>query len=260
MAKTISDHLHDKANWDAMFPWDKLHLPKTTDDIDYIKTAAENLIKKQIGRESEKCLKKNDGKGFRQKILDDVIYQELMIEQKKSQFMKIMQKWGIKDDKSKAEENETEQLNHESAGDMPFGKGTVAAVAITAPLWFPIALVAGLIAIPSGLVFIAIRNKIKKEKYKENPKTFMNNWAAEFLNTYGEKNVCVWLNMTQFETLEQKLDETDQETKAFVKSCTTLLSNLESDTRSNESICRKYAPKLAQCRSLLGKLANLYTN
>jgi len=249
----IHEHIHDETNREKMFPWKTETLPDKGVDLDEIRAEAHRLFQKLIGEELIRCLQLHGVQkiqagliGKLQREIDGIRKAEFGLEQL------LQEPENIDDTDFDFLDDTMLPLNND---DDELSKGAIAVIVISSPVWFPLALVGGLIGIPVALAVFAIKDKIQVSNYKRNKEKYLNNWSSEYLGNYTEGALNTWLTETVFGIFYQKLKQLfDEELPQAIVGCRKLFDNLQNEMRSAETIRERYQPKLFECNRILADL------
>jgi len=249
----INEHIHDKTNRETMFPWKTETLPDRGDDLDEIKAEARRLFQKLIGEELNRCLQLYGVQSIQEGLMKKLQRETDGIRKAQFGLEQLLQEPETMDDRDPESIDDIILLLN--IDDDELNKGAIAVIAISSPVWFPLALVGGLIGIPVALTVFAIKDKIQVDNYKRNKEKYLNKWWSEVLDSHTEASLNIWLNEKVFGAFFKQLHKLfDEKLPQTIIGCRKLFDNLQNDMRSAELIRERYQPKLVECNRILADL------
>ncbi|KAK3108483.1 hypothetical protein FSP39_008913 [Pinctada imbricata] len=132
------------------------------------------------------------------------------------------------------------------------------ALVLSAPLWLPLVISAGVIALPVAVGLIvkeALEEKKKLTHFKENKMSQMMRWAEEVLENFTQDFIFQVLKTDYLKSFcEQLEDVCENIIPKQIKADEQLMSNIIEDMRDSETIKKQYQPLEKQCRQVIGEL------
>jgi hypothetical protein len=138
--------------------------------------------------------------------------------------------------------------------DQVFTRRAKIVLAVSSPLWLPLAIGAGIIAVPIVFGMVALQS-VTAVHYRSNKLKYIMDWRDMVLDTYSQTMIYKLMEDTYLSDFNKKV-------KFFCKNVIPrqitadekLINNIKDDIRSSCEIREQYQPLKTSCKCMLGKL------
>ncbi|XP_052092249.1 uncharacterized protein LOC127728682 [Mytilus californianus] len=254
ISEKLHDHIKSKETVSRIFMWSIHELPEYS-QFDEIEYKARQMIIGRINDEIREWCQRDEISNFT-KDLSDMFYTECkLIEEERQKINEVLFGEELSLGKGLQTQHET---NKDDTHAPLFTKQEKIVLAVSSPLWLPLIVGAGIIALPFGAAAglkAIVQEKIKIKDYKTNKLKFMMDWSNEVLNEYNKFAIYKIISETylkDFHKSVKRVCETaiPQQIEADEK----YISNIKNDIRSSSLIRKQYKPLEYLCKAILGKL------
>ena len=132
------------------------------------------------------------------------------------------------------------------------------AIGLTSPIWFPVALVGGILSLPV-LGGIAVKNLIKratiKKQFKDDKKTYISKKSSEFLNEHVSEDSLRPFVIAKFDIVRINLVEMKQNFAKLIDADMLVLLQVMGQGLSLYNAVEHYTPINADCQIVRGELS-----
>ena len=132
------------------------------------------------------------------------------------------------------------------------------ALVLFSPLWLPLVLGAGVIALPVALGLLikdTVTEKQKLKHFKQNKLSHMLKWAEDVLENFSPDSIFQVLKSDYLKSFTEQLEDVCENIiPKQIQADEKLMSNIMSDMRDSDTIKNQYQPLEKRCKEITGQL------
>ncbi|XP_063422764.1 uncharacterized protein LOC134707154 [Mytilus trossulus] len=254
ISEKLHDHLKSKETASRIFMWSLNELPEYS-QFDEIADKARKMIIERISDETREWCQRDEISNFT-KDLYDMFYTECrIIEEERQKINEVL--FGDELSLGKGLQTQHEPNKEETHAPL-FTKQEKVVLAVSSPLWLPLIVGAGIIALPFGAAAglkAVIQEKIKIREYKANKLKFMMEWSNEVLNEYNKDAIYKIISETYLKDFHKSVERVCETAIPLqIEADEKYISNIKNDIRSSNLIRKQYKPLEYLCKAILGKI------
>jgi hypothetical protein len=252
----LNKHLNSKETKGRIFLWSIPKLPNGA-DIEVIEYKAKEMIIKRINEETREWCNKEDVNNITQELSDLFRSECKLIDAQCDEINKTLLDIRMPLDLDFSQPNSTSHdplfTNHEKI-----------VLAVTSPLWLPLVIGAGLIALPFGVV-VGVKDLVQQTKklndYNSNKLKYMMDWSDMVLDKYSKDTIYKLMEDTYLNDFNMKVQFVCENViPRQIAADEKFINNIKDDIRSSCEIRKQYQPLENSCKCMLGKLLLIYMN
>jgi hypothetical protein len=253
----LNKHLNSKETKGRIFLWSIPELPNGA-DIEVIEYKAKEMIIKRINEETKEWRNKEDVNNITQELSDLFRSECNLIDAQCDEINKTFLDIRMPLDEHLLACSEPNLTSH----DPLFTKHEKIVLAVTSPLWIPFVSVAGLIALPFGVV-VGVKDLVQQTKkmndYNSNKLKYMMDWSDMVLDKCSQNTIYKLMEDTYLNDFNMKVKFVCENViPRQIAADEKFINNFKDDIRSSCEIREKYQPLETSCKYMLGKLLLIY--
>ncbi|CAC5382694.1 unnamed protein product [Mytilus coruscus] len=244
-------HLTSKKTSARIFLWSIPDLP-TDSDFQIIEYKAKKMILDRINSETREWCTKENVNNLTQELCHLFKAECKLIDEQCEEINRILLDINTPLEEGVSDKDEGIELMNDGT---LFTTQNKIILAITAPLWFPLALAVGLIAIPIMTIKNTIEQTKKINDYKSNKLKYMMDWSMNVLRTFNKQAIFRLMEETYLKDFNIKVSFVCENVFPLqIKADEQFVSHIKNDIRSSLEIRKQYQPLELSCKSIMGKL------
>lgn len=153
-------------------------------------------------------------------------------------------------------------ISNPISDDLELTNGEKIVLAVTSPLWLPLVIGAGLIALPFG-VAVGVKDLVQQTKkindYNSNKLKYMMDWSDMVLDKYSQNMIYKLMEDTYLNDFNMKVKFVCENViPKQIAADEKFIDNMKNDMRTSCEIRKQYQPLETSCKYMLGKLLLIY--
>jgi len=257
ISNQLDEHLNSKETKGRIFLWSIPELPNGA-DIEVIEYKAKDMIIKRINEETREWCNKNDVNNITQELSDLFKRECKLIDAQCDEINKTLLDIRMPLDEHLHDFSEPNPTSH----DPLFTKHEKIVLAVTSPLWLPLVIGAGLIALPFGVV-VGVKDLVQQTKkmndYNSNKLKYMMDWSDMVLDKYSQNTIYKLMEDTYLNDFNMKVKFVCENViPNQIAADEKFINNIKDEMRSSCEIREQYQPLEKSCKCMLGKLLLIY--
>jgi hypothetical protein len=240
-----------------IFCWSIAELPNG-DNMEVIEYKAKDMIFKRINEETRKWCNKKYVNNITQDLSDLFNRECKLMDAQCDEINAILLDISMPMDEHLLDFSEPNPTSH----DPLFSKHEKIVLAVTSPLWHPLVIGAGLIALPFGVVVGAkdsAQQTKKMNDYNSCKLKYMMDWSDMVLDKYSKDTIYKLMEDTYLNDFNMKFKFVCENViPNQIAADEKFINNIKNDIRSSCEIRKKYQPLETSCKYMLGKLLLIY--
>ena len=253
----LNKHLNSKENKGRIFLWSIPELPNGS-DIEVTEYKAKEMIIKRINEETKEWCNKEDVNNITQELSDLFRSECKLIDAQCDEINKTLLDIRMPLNEHLLDFSEPNPTSH----DPLFTKHEKIVLAVTSPLWLPLVIGAGLIALPFGVV-VGVKDLVKQTKkmndYNSNKLKYMMDWSDMVLGQSSKDTIYKLMEDTYLNDFNMKVKFVcEYVIPKQIAADEKFINNINDDICSSCEIREQYQPLKTFCKYMLGKLLLIY--
>ncbi|XP_063422214.1 uncharacterized protein LOC134706836 [Mytilus trossulus] len=253
ISTNLYEHLRSKETYKYMFLWSNAELPKGG-DFEVIEYQAKKLIIERINTETRAWCNREKVNDITQELSNLFKAECKLIDAQCEEINRTLLDISMPlDDGLHDYSNKPEHSN-----DPLFTRHEKIVLAVTSPLWLPLVIGAGLIALPFGVaagVKDLVQQSWKINDYNSNRLKYMMDWCSEVLKQYNKEAILKLMEETYLKDFKMKVDFVCETViPQQIKADEQFICHIKNELRTSCEIRKQFQPLEFSCKSILGKL------
>lgn len=257
ISNQLNEHLNSTETKGRIFLWSIPELPNGA-DIEVIEYKAKEMIIKRINEETREWCNKKDVNNITKELSDLFKRECKLIDAQCDEINKTLLDIRMPLDEHLHDFNVSNPTSH----DPLFTKHEKIVLAVTSPLWLPLVIGAGLIALPFGIA-VGVKDIVQQTKkmndYNSNKLKYMMDWSDMVLDKYSQNTIYKLMEDTYLNDFNMKVQFVCENViPNQIAADEQFIDNIKNDIRSSCEIRKQYQPLETSCKYMLGKLLLIY--
>ena len=253
----LNEHLNSTETKGRIFLWSIPELPNGA-DIEVIEYKAKEMIIKRINQEIREWCNIENVNNITQELSDLFNRECKLIDAQCDEINKTLLDISMPLEEHLHYFSEPNPTSH----DPLFTKHEKIVLAVTSPLWLPLVIGAGLIALPFGVV-VGVKDLVQQTKkmndYNSNKLKYMMDWSDMVLDKYSKDTIYKLMEDTYLNDFNMKVKFVCENViPRQIAADEKFINNIKDDIRSSCEIREQYQPLKTSCKCMLGKLLLIY--